>query len=40
MTPAATQPGEPREVDARLGVARALEHAAGLRLQRVDVAGL
>ena len=31
---------EPREVDRRLGLAGALEHAAGLGLQREDVAGL
>jgi hypothetical protein len=28
------------EIDRRLGLARALEHAAGLGLQREDVAGL
>ena len=40
ITPAGIRPGEAREVDARLGVAGALEHAAGLGLERVDVAGL
>ena len=34
------QAGEPREVDRRLGLAGALEHAAGLGLEREDVAGL
>ena len=33
------QAGEPRQVDARLGVAGALERPAVLRLQREDVAG-
>ena len=32
--------GEPREVHRRLGLAGALEHAAGLRLQREDVTRL
>ena len=32
--------GEAGEVDGRLGLAGALEHAAGLGLQREDVAGL
>ena len=40
ITPAGRQAGEPREVDRRLGLAGALEHAAGLGLQREDVAGL
>ena len=31
------RPGEPREVDRRLGLARALEDAALLRAQREDV---
>ena len=39
-TPAGLRPGEPREVDGGLGLARALEHAAGARAQREDVAGL
>ena len=30
ITPAGLRPGEPREVDGRLGLAGALEHAAGL----------
>ena len=34
------RPGEPREVDGRLGLADALEHAARLRAQREDVARL
>ena len=34
------QAGEPREVDRRLGLAGALEHAALLRAEREDVAGL
>ena len=34
------QAGEPREVDRGLGLADALEHAAGAALQREDVAGL
>ena len=34
------QAGQPREVDRRLGLAGALEHAAGLGLEREDVAGL
>ena len=34
------QPGEPREVDRRLGLAGALEHAAGRGLEREHVAGL
>ena len=34
------QAGEAREVDGGLGLARALEHAAGARAQREDVAGL
>ena len=34
------QAGQPREVDGGLGLARALQHAAGLGLQREDVAGL
>jgi hypothetical protein len=34
------QAGQPREVDAGLRVARPLEHAAGLGLEREDVAGL
>ena len=34
------QAGEPREVDRRLGLADALEHAAGLRAQREHVTGL
>ena len=40
ITPAGVEAGEPREVDGGLGLARALEHAAGLGLQREDVAGL
>ena len=38
-TPAGVQPGEPGEVDRRLGVAGALEHAALAVPQREDVAG-
>ena len=34
------QPGEPREVDRRLGLARALEHAAAAGAEREDVARL
>ncbi len=34
------QPGEPREIDAGLGVAGPLEHAARLGLQGVDMPGL
>ena len=34
------QAGQTRQVDARLGVPGALEHAPGLGLERVDVAGL
>ena len=34
------QARQPREVDGRLGLPRALQHAAGLGLQREDVAGL
>ena len=34
------EPREPREVDARLGLPRALEHAAGARLQREHMARL
>ena len=40
ITPAGVQAREPREVDGRLGLARALQDAAGLGLQREDVAGL
>ena len=40
ITAAGMQPGEAREVDAGLGLAGALQHAAGLGLQREDVAGL
>ena len=40
ITPAGVQAGEPGEVDGRLGLARALQDAAGLGLQREDVAGL
>ena len=39
MTPARRQAGEAGEVDGGLGVTGALEHAAGLRAQREDVAG-
>ena len=39
-TPGRVQAGEPREVDRRLGLADPLEHAARLRAQREDVAGL
>ena len=34
------EPGEAREVDGRLRLARALEHAAGARAEREDVPGL
>ena len=34
------QPGQAREVDGRLGLPGALEHAAALGLEREDVAGL
>ncbi len=34
------EPGQAREVDGRLGLAGALEHAAALGLEREDVAGL
>jgi hypothetical protein len=37
---ARVEPGEPREVDGRLGLPGALQHAAGLGLEREDVAGL
>ena len=40
MTPAGIEAGEPREVDRRLGLAGADEHAAVARAQREDVAGL
>ena len=40
ITPGRDQAGEAGEVDARLGLAGALEHAAVLGLQREDVAGL
>ena len=39
-TPAGIRPGEPREVDGGLGLAGALEDAAGARAEREDVAGL
>ncbi len=40
MTPAGPHAREPGEVDRGLGLAGALEHAAGARAQREDVAGL
>ena len=39
ITPAGSRPGEPRQVDRALGVARADQHAAAPRAQREDVAG-
>ena len=38
--PRRVQPRQAREIDRRLGLAGALEHAAGAGLQREDVAGL
>ena len=38
-TPTGAQPGQPGQVDGGLGVAGALEHAAGAGAQREDVAG-
>ncbi len=40
ITAAGSRPGERREIAARLGVAGAHQHAARLRHQRKDVAGL
>ena len=40
ITPGRVEAGEPGEVDRRLGLAGALEHAAVLGPQREDVAGL
>ena len=39
ITPAGFRPGQPREIDRRLGVAGAHQHAAVARHQREDVAG-
>ena len=39
-TPAGIEPREPREIDGRLGLTRALEHAPAARAKWEDVAGL
>ena len=39
ITPAGVEPGQPRDVDRRLGMAGADQHAAGPSDQREDMAG-